>query len=365
MSASSVHHQRLTVGPGAELIRMPLECKNKITARHRPRCTPFTTLNLNTLLVFAAVAEANSFSEGARRLRIPVSTVSRQVANLEAQLGVRLLERSTRSLKLTAIGAEVLEEARATVDIGKSILGLVSSRLSSVSGLLRVLVPPSIASSLIMPLVGAFQASYPDVRVHVTISDRAADFCTGDFDLLVKIGPMKDSSRISRRILTFRDCLLASPAYLEICKAPETPEELLCHRLLAFSSWEPEIEWSFVNSNQQTETTLTIEPYLSVNDPTSLANALLRGMGIGNLPWVAVGELVQKGQLVEIMPQWRFTTLDVSVVYASNRHVQRPVQEFIRFAAKSAPDLFRSCQDLHRAKPGREDASAFDALAIP
>jgi DNA-binding transcriptional LysR family regulator len=365
MSASSVHDQRLTIGPGAELIRIPPDCKSKAAARHRSRCTPFTTLNLNTLLVFATVAEANSFSGGARRLRIPVSTVSRQVANLEAQLGVRLLERSTRSLKLTAIGAEVLEEARATVDIGKSILGLVSSRLSSVSGLLRILVPPSIASSLITPLVRTFQASYPDVRVQITISDRVVDFSAGDFDLLVKIGPMKDSSRISRRILTFRDRLLASPAYLETCKAPETPKELLGHRLLAFSSCEPEIEWSFLNSNHQTEITLTIEPYLSVNDPTSLADALLAGMGIGNLPSVAVGELVQKGQLIEIMPQWRFRALDVSVVHASSRHVRRPVQEFIRFAAKSAPALFPSCQGLDRAKHKREDASAFEAPAIP
>jgi DNA-binding transcriptional LysR family regulator len=364
MSATSVHNERPAFGPHSELVGIRADCKIETAARRRSRCSAHTTLNLNALLVFSTVAEANSFSEGARRLRLPVSTVSRQVADLEAQLGVRLLERSTRSLKLTGIGADVLEEARATVNIRESILGLISSQLSSVSGHLKVLVPPSIARSLITPLVGAFQASYPEVRVHMTISDRAADLSTGDFDLLVQIGPMKDCSRIARRILTFRDLLLASPAYLKTCSAPETPKELLGHRLLAFSSGKPEIEWSFVNIDYKDAVTVTIEPYLSVNDPASLADALLAGTGIGNLPWVAVGELVQKGQLVELMPLWRFSTLDVSVVHASSRHVRRPVQEFIRFAAKMAPALFPPYQGFDRAKHKREEMSASNALAL-
>jgi len=364
MSTSLVHGERRASGPYAELVRLHADCKIKATANRRSRCTATATLNLNALLVFAKVAEANSFSEGARRLRIPVSTASRQVAELEAQLGVRLLERSTRSLRLTGIGAEVLAEARATVDMRENILGLISSQLVSISGLLRISAPPSIANSLITPVVWAFQASYPDVRVHMTVSDRAVNLAASDVDLLVRIGPMKDSSQISRRILTFRDRLLASPAYLKTCKAPETPKELLGHRLLAFASSGPETEWSFVNKSHENGITLPIEPYLSVNDPTSLAAALLAGMGIGNLPSMAVGELVQTGQLIELMPQWRFNTLDVSVVHASSRHVRRPVQEFIRFAAKLAPALFPPCQGIDRAKRKRDDASASDALAV-
>jgi DNA-binding transcriptional LysR family regulator len=362
MSSTSVHDERLVIGPYAELIKIHADRKTKTTVRHRALCTALTTLNLNALLIFAKVAEANGFSEGARRLRIPLSTVSRQVSDLEAQLGVRLLERSTRSLKLTDIGAEILEQARATIDIRESILDLIASRLSGVSGLLKILVPPSIASSLIKPLVGAFQASYPDVRARITIADQAADLFAGDFDLQVKIGPMKDSSRISRRILTFRDRLLASPTYLKTCKTPETPKELLNHRLLAFSSSEPEIEWRFVNDDRNNGITLTIEPYLSINDPTSLADALVAGIGIGNLPSVAVGDLIQKGQLIELMPRWRFSTLDVSVVHASSRHVRRPVQEFIRFAAELAPALFPACQGLDRAQQKRGGAASFEAL---
>ena len=193
MSTSLVHGERRASGPYAELVRLHADCKIKATANRRSRCTATATLNLNALLVFAKVAEANSFSEGARRLRIPVSTASRQVAELEAQLGVRLLERSTRSLRLTGIGAEVLAEARATVDMRENILGLISSQLVSISGLLRISAPPSIANSLITPVVWAFQASYPDVRVHMTVSDRAVNLAASDVDLLVRIGPMKDS----------------------------------------------------------------------------------------------------------------------------------------------------------------------------
>jgi DNA-binding transcriptional LysR family regulator len=359
MSASSVHEERPVIGPHAGLNRIHGGRQIKAAARHRSRRNAITTLNLNALYVFVRVAEANSFSEGARRLGLPVSTVSRQVADLESQLGVRLLERSTRSLRLTQIGAEVLDEARATIVIGESVLGLISCRLSSVSGFLKILVPPRIASSLFTPLVAAFQASYPEVRVHMTVSDRPADPSTEDFDLLVKIGPMKDSSRISRRILTFQDQLLASPTYLKTRKAPEAPEELLGHRLLALSSCEPEIEWSFVNHDHQDAITLRIEPSLSVNDPASLADALLAGMGIGNLPAAAAGELVEKRQLIEIMPQWRFSMRDVSIVHSSSRHVPRPVQEFIRFTAKLAATRFPLCQRSDRVKHAPE----FDALA--
>jgi DNA-binding transcriptional LysR family regulator len=249
MSATFVHDERVSADPHAGHVRLDADCET--ARRRRSRRAACATLNLNALLVFAKVAESSSFSEGARRLRIPVSTASRQVAELEAQLGVRLLERSTRSIRLTGIGVEVLAEARVAVSMKESIQGLVSSRLSSISGLLKISVPSSIANALMMPIVGSFQASYPDVRVHMIISDRTAgDLSTSDFDLLVKTGPLKDSSRISRKILSFRDCLLASPAYLKTREAPETPNELLDHRLLALFHCEPEIKWSFVHKDQ-------------------------------------------------------------------------------------------------------------------
>jgi len=363
MSAASAH-DRLARGQHAEFVRILADSKPGPAARRRPRAAALAALNLNALLIFAKVAEANSFSEGARRLRIPISTVSRQVADLEMQLGVRLLERSTRRLRLTDIGAEVLEEARVATGISESILGLVSYRSSSVSGLLRISAPPRITKSLVIPLVGVFQSSFPDVRVQMHSSDLSPDLIASDLDVLFKVGPINDSSQIYRRLLTFRDRLVASPAYLSLRNAPETPSELPTHQLLALSSGEPKIEWRFTNSGHRDSVALVVEPYLSVNDPASLIAALLAGMGIGNLPSMAIGDLIEEGRLIELMPQWRFCTLDVAVVHASRRHVRRTVQEFIRIAAKLAPALFRPSQGIDSPTRNRNGTPLFDAVAI-
>src|SRR5215472_16808548 len=131
--------------------------------------------DLNSLVIFAKVVEAKSFSEAARRLKIPTSTVSRRVADLEEQLGVRLIERSTRSLRLTDVGSEVFEQGKHSSEISEAVDNIASNHLSTVSGELRLAAPPSISDSLLAPLVGAFQASYPAVRIQVFITDRIVD----------------------------------------------------------------------------------------------------------------------------------------------------------------------------------------------
>jgi DNA-binding transcriptional LysR family regulator len=185
--------------------------------------------DLNSLLIFAQVVEANSFSEAARRLKIPTSTVSRRIADLERQLGVRLIERSTRSLRLTDVGSEVLEHARRSAELSEAVSNIASNHLLNVSGTLRLAAPPSISDSLLAPLVGAFQASYPDVRVQIFITERIVDQIAEGVDLAFRVGALEDSSLVARRILTYRHQLVASPAYLAKCKPPQTPQDLLDH----------------------------------------------------------------------------------------------------------------------------------------
>ena len=218
--------------------------------------------DLNSLMIFAKVVEAKGFSEAARRLKMPTSTVSRRVADLEDQLGVRLLERSTRSLRLTDVGSEVLEHAQHSAELSEAVDNIASNHLSNVSGELRLAAPPSISDSLLAPLVGAFQASYPNVRVQVFITDRIVDQIAEGVDLVFKIGEqLKDSSLVARRILTYRHQLVASPVYLAKCKAPKTPQDLLDHRLLAFSFWTPENSWNFAQANGKKKETLTFRPF--------------------------------------------------------------------------------------------------------
>jgi len=295
--------------------------------------------DLNSLIVFAKVVEANGFSEAARRLKMPISTVSRRVAELEDQLGVRLLERSTRGLRLTDAGSEVFEHALRSAELSETVDNIASNHLGNVSGVLRLSAPPSISDSLLAPLVGAFQASHPDVRVQILVTERMVDHIAEGVDLVLRVGALRDSTLVARKILTYRHQLLASPAYVEKRGSPKTPQELLDHRLLAFSRWTPESRWIFVHVNGRDKETLNFQPHLSMNDYAGLAAALVAGAGIGELPPVVQPQLVRDGRLIEIMPKWRFRTVELSVVHLGNRHIARPVRVFKEFAARMAPTL--------------------------
>jgi len=296
--------------------------------------------DLNSLLVFAKVVEANSFSEAARRLKMPISTVSRRIAELEDQLGARLLERSTRSLRLTELGAEVLEHAMRSAELSDAVENIVSNRLSNVSGALRLSAMPSISDTLLTPMVTAFQVSYPHVRVQILVTDRMVDHIAEGVDLAFRLGMLKDSSLVARKILTYRHQLVASPEYLKHCKAPKRPRDLLDHRLLTFSHWKSESKWTFVHTNGRDKETLTFQPCLAINDFAGLAHALLSGGGIGDLPPVVQPDLVRTGRLVEVMPTWRFRTFDLSLVHLGNRHISKPCRLFKEFATQMAPTLF-------------------------
>ena len=228
------------------------------------RCRQQTMIDLNSLAIFAKVAETRSFSEAARRLKLPISTVSRRVAELEDQLGVGLLERSTRNLRLTDIGAEIFEQAQRSGEISEAVGSIVSNQSSTVSGVLRLSAPPSISDTLLVPLVTAFQASYSDVRVQILVTDRFVDHIAEGVDLVFRLGALEDSSLIARKLLTYRHQLVASPAYVERGKSPEKPQDLLEHRLLSFSFWRPENSWTFISENGVTER-VSFLPFLSMN----------------------------------------------------------------------------------------------------
>jgi DNA-binding transcriptional LysR family regulator len=296
--------------------------------------------NLNTLVIFAKVVEANSFSEAARRLGMPVSTISRRVAELEEQLGVRLLKRSTRNLRLTDVGSQVLEHAQRGVEVSDAVDNVVSYQLATVSGTLRLAAPPSISDSLLAPIVGAFQASYPNVRIDVFITDRIIDQFVEGIDLAFRVGLRIDASMVAERLLVYRHQLVASPAYLKTVRPPETPKDLLGHRLLAFSFRAPVSKWNFLHENKRDRETLTFTPSLAMNDYAGLATALLAGAGIGDLPPLVQPELLRSGRLVEVMPKWRFRNFDLSLVHLKDRHIPRPMRLFKELAAKMVPAMF-------------------------
>jgi DNA-binding transcriptional LysR family regulator len=185
--------------------------------------------DFNALMIFATVAKAKSFSEAARRLKMPLASVSRRVADLEGQLGVRLLERSTRNLRLTEVGAEVLEHAQRSLEICDAVDSIVSNHRDAVSGVLRVSAPPNISDSLLAPLLCAFRVSYPKVRVQALITERYVDHIADGVDLAFRVGVLKDASLVARKLLTYRHRLVASPEYLKKVDPPQNPGDLQSH----------------------------------------------------------------------------------------------------------------------------------------
>jgi DNA-binding transcriptional LysR family regulator len=298
--------------------------------------------DLNALAVFAKVVEAGSFSEAARRLRMPISTVSRRVAELEDELGIRLIERSTRNLRLTELGAEVLEHAIRSAELSEAVESIVSNRLADVSGTLRLSSMPSVSDTLTTPLVTAFQASYPNVRVQILVTERMVDLIAEGIDLAFRLGALKDSCLVARRLLTYRHLLVASPSYLKDRELPQKPQDLLSHRLLTFAYWKPENSWTFVHKNGRDKETLIFQPHLAMNDFAGLAPALVAGAGIGDLPPVVQPSLIEEGRLVEVMPDWRFRTYDLSLVHVGNRHLSKPCRLFKEFAVQMSAKLFRN-----------------------
>jgi DNA-binding transcriptional LysR family regulator len=302
-------------------------------------------LDVNALVVFARVVEAASFSQAARRLNMPVSTVSRRIADLEDQLGVRLVERSSRNLRVTEVGAEILEHARRTVELCEAVDSLVSDKLSRVSGILRLSAPPSISDSLLTPLVTAFQTSYPDVRMHILIVpevEQIVDLIVEGIDIAFHIGSLDDSGLIARKVISFRHQLVASPDYVRAHPPLSHPRELNQHRLLAFSKWRPEVHWSFTEAATGKKEDVRFTPDLAMNDFVGLNAALVAGAGIGDSSPIVQPELARSGKLVEVMPQWRFPVYDLWLVHLGNRHIARHVRLFKEFALQMTPVLFPS-----------------------
>jgi DNA-binding transcriptional LysR family regulator len=296
--------------------------------------------DLNSLLIFAQVAELNSFVKAARRLQMPPSTVSRRITELETQLGVRLIERSTRSLRLTDVGSELLEHAQRSAELSEAVSNIASNHSARVSGILRISAPPTISDSLLAPLILRFQEAYPDVRVQVFTTDRILPQIAEGIDLAFRVGELEDSSLVVRRLLTYRHQLVASPSYLKNQKAPKRPVDLLQHRLLAFSFWTPQNTWSFLRAGGKEKTSITFQPHLSINEYAGLAIALVAGAGIGELPPIVQPDLLRQRRLVEVMPNWHLRLFNLSLVHLGNRYIPRAVRVFKDFAADVVPKLF-------------------------
>jgi len=286
-------------------------------------------MDLNALRIFAVVADAGSFTLASKRLKVPLSTVSRKVTILEAELGARLLERSTRKLRLTQTGLGVYEAAKGLLDIGSSLENVLNEQTGTPKGMLRLSAPPSIFATILGPLVASFQSTYSQIQVELQITDRFMDPIYDRMDAILRVGPLQNSTLIANKLLTYRHQLVASPAYLENSSPIGLPSDLSAHRLLTFLH-DGQRSWTLMTGKK--EQTIRVEPQLSVNDYDGLAQMLVGGAGIGELPQIVQPSLLRTGKLCRVLPEWEMPEVQLYLLHSSQKQVPLQLRLFKEFA---------------------------------
>ncbi len=283
--------------------------------------------DLNAMALFVRVVEHKSFTKASKRLGMPISTVSRKVSELEKSLCIRLLERSTRGLRLTETGKEYFQYCRRALEEFEAGALMISNRQSEVAGTLRLSIPPNIADVLVAPIICDYQQHYPKTRVNVLVTERYVDLIEDGVDIALRVGELEDSMLAARRLLNYRHLLVASPSYIKECGVPKKPDDLVTHRLLSFSGWREQTIWEFFNGKKSQK--ILVESYLSINEMVGLHYAAEHHHGIANLPAFSCSQALERGTLVEVMPEWRFAPTVLSAIYPSNRNTSRLVKLFM------------------------------------
>lgn len=283
-------------------------------------------LDLVQLRAFVRIADLGGISAAARALRMPKSSVSRSLMRLEEAVGAVLFERSTRSLKLTDAGRLLHRHAgRILDDVGEAENAL-GGLVGKPSGTLRISVGFTFAAGPLAPMLPTFLARYPDVRIVLTVDNRNIDMATEDIDVVIRIGPLRDSELIARKLATMELWPCASPAYLAARGTPTTVDDLAHHTLIAHL--DRRVPWRIATPSGDVRE-LQTEPGTVIPEPAVLKTMLLGGAGIGWLPDFHARDALAEGLLVRVLPDHQSDTLDVHALYPSQRSLSAKVRVFI------------------------------------
>lgn len=309
--------------------------------------------SLDDWRVFATVAEAQGFSEAARRLGISKSVVSATVARLESGLGVRLLQRTTRRLTLTEAGRATLPHAQQAAAAVRDAEEAALTLRASPRGTLRINAPMSFGLLHIAPAIGVFVARYPEIQVDLVLDDRRLDLVEGGFDLAVRIGELPDSSLVATRVGDSRSVLVAHADYLARITPPAEPEDLTRHEALLYSLSDKPNEWTLKQGARQVH--VPVKGGLMANSSLALRQAALQGMGIARVPWFVVGEDLAAGRLTRVLPDWSPPSYGIHVMATARARMPPKNQvftEFLRERFAGTPYWERGL-----AAPGNEEPS--------
>ncbi|AAQ60376.1 DNA-binding transcriptional regulator, LysR family [Chromobacterium violaceum] len=287
---------------------------------------------VQAMRVFVAVVDCGGFTRAAQQLQLPRATVSSAVQQLEAQLGARLLHRTTRRVQLTLDGGTFYERCQQLLADFDELESLFSQQGASPRGKLRIDVPGPIGRQVLAPALPEFFRLYPGIELELGVTDRPVDLIQEGVDCVIRVGALAESRLVARRIGMLPQGNYASPDYLAAFGAPASPDALAGHRAVNYASPSTGkvFAWEYLQDGERRE--LALQSLVSVNQVESYIACALAGLGMIQLPRYDAEPHVAAGALVEVLADWPPPAMPVSVLYPHRRHLSRRVQVFVEWA---------------------------------
>ncbi|SFP24448.1 DNA-binding transcriptional regulator, LysR family [Mesorhizobium sp. NFR06] len=286
---------------------------------------------LDAMSLFVATVEAGSLSAAARRVGVPLATVSRRLSDLEKHLKTRLLNRSTRHLTLTDAGQSYLAACRRILDEVSDAERTAAGEYASPTGELVITAPVVFGRLHVLPVITDFLAVYPEVTIRLTLSDRVTQLVEEHIDLAVRIGELPDSAMVAIRVGTIRRVVCVSPAYLAGHGMPTRPQELAGHHCITFEGLASPTTWSFGTS--KTEALVPVRSRLQVNTAEAAIDAAIAGLGLTKVLSYQADAAVRVGTLRLVLEPFEPPPWPVSLVHAGQARLPVKLRAFLDFAA--------------------------------
>lgn len=284
---------------------------------------------LGAMRAFIRVVQIGSFSAAARETNTSQATISKRVAALEAQLGVKLMMRTSRDHSLTEAGAEFYEKCVAILTELEEAESDARSRVASPRGLLRVTTAFPLGRLLIAPLLTDFLSRYPEIKLDLALSDSHVDLTREGFDIAIRAQKLQDSSLNARELFKNPMFLIASPSYLKQHGVPRTPEELVDHNCIVYSELSTQNSWHFTHENN--DISVQVNGNFQCDNGDTILTAAVAGVGFAVLPYWMIKSHLDAGELQVVMSDFQPSTLPVNAVFPHSRYLPLKVRCFIDF----------------------------------
>ena len=286
---------------------------------------------LDNILIFVKVAQFESITRAARSLGMPISTVSRRLSVLESELGVSLLRRTTRRVTLTAQGREYFNQCQEPLNLLQEAERVLTQTQKKPEGLLRITVPVILSQEPFFNFLSAFLKDHAGIRIELVVTTVLVDLSAENIDLAIRVGELKESSVIVRRLGTSAYHLVAAPEYLKARSRPVEPADLKAHDCVMFNAKNNEREWELVNGKRTVR--VHVSGPVASRDVTSVNALVLRGHGIGLLPSTYCDEGIAKGKLLRVLPKWTSSPIPMFALYSSRKYLPLRLSAFLEALA--------------------------------